>query len=142
MVTLAPSSTPIVRDSAIEKKNMPYRNDNLFLPFYLPSQILKTCLSFTLLIFLVEDSPYMLGVLPSCIEVRAMEPRLLVQRLELPRARLLSPVVSKHGQVYAASTSHIWCLHLVPAHQQLAPLLEDKHFQLAIQLAVSTIKGL
>ena len=131
-----------MRDSAIEKKNMPYRNDNLFLPFYLPSQILKTCLSFTLLIFLVEDSPYMLGVLPSCIEVRAMEPRLLVQRLELPRARLLSPVVSKHGQVYAASTSHIWCLHLVPAHQQLAPLLEDKHFQLAIQLAVSTIKGL
>lgn len=85
----------------------------------------------------MEDAPYILGVLPSCIEVRAIEPRLLVQRLELPRARLLSPVVSKHGQIYAASQSHIWCLHLVPAHQQLPPLLQDKHFQLAIQLAVS-----
>ncbi len=84
----------------------------------------------------------MLGVLPSCVEVRAVEPRLLVQRLELARARLLCPVIYKHGQVYVASTSHIWCLHLVPAHQQLAPLLKDKHFQLAIQLAVSVVPGL
>ena len=85
---------------------------------------------------LVEDSPYILGVLSSCIEVRAAEPRLLVQRLELPRARLLTPVISKHGQIYVASPSHVWCLHLVPAHQQLPRLLQDKHFQLAIQLAV------
>ena len=84
----------------------------------------------------MEDSPYVLGVLSSCIEVRAAEPRLLVQRLELPRARLLTPVISKHGQIYVASPSHVWCLHLVPAHQQLPRLLQDKHFQLAIQLAV------
>nr|CAG4643012.1 EOG090X0131 [Ilyocryptus agilis] len=84
---------------------------------------------------LVEDSPYILGVLPSCIEVRALEPRILVQRLELPRAKLLTPVMSKHGQIYVASSSHVWCLHLIPVHQQLPRLLEDKHFQLAIQLA-------
>nr|CAG4642300.1 EOG090X0131 [Evadne anonyx] len=86
--------------------------------------------------YLVEDSPYMVGVLPSCVEVRATEPpRVVVQRLELPRARLLSPVISKRGRIYVASLSHIWCLHLVPVHQQLPRLLEDKHFQLAIELA-------
>nr|CAG4646809.1 EOG090X0131 [Megafenestra aurita]SVE92222.1 EOG090X0131 [Megafenestra aurita] len=84
---------------------------------------------------LVEDSPYILGVLPSCVEVRAAEPRLLVQRLELSRARFMTPVISKHGQIYVASPSHVWCLHLVPVHLQLPRLLEDKHFQLAIQLA-------
>ena len=91
------------------------------------------------LLHAVEDSPYMIGVLPSCVEVRAAEPRLLVQRLELPRARLLSPVISKHGRIYVASASHIWCLHLVPVHQQLPRLLEDKHFQLAIELAVIAV---
>lgn len=81
----------------------------------------------------------MVGVLPSCVEVRATEPpRVVVQRLELPRARLLSPVISKRGRIYVASLSHIWCLHLVPVHQQLPRLLEDKHFQLAIELAVTT----
>lgn len=87
----------------------------------------------------MEDAPYMLGVLPSCVEVLAVEPRITVQRLELPRAKLLAPVISKHGQIYVASASHVWCLHLVPAHQQLPKLLEDKHFQLAIQLAVSIL---
>lgn len=84
----------------------------------------------------MEDSPYILGVLTSCIEIRAAEPRLLVQRLELPRARYMTSVISKNGQIYVASPSHVWCLHLVPVHLQLPRLLEDKHFQLAIQLAV------
>nr|CAG4638944.1 EOG090X0131 [Daphnia magna]SVE82916.1 EOG090X0131 [Daphnia magna] len=86
-------------------------------------------------LLLVEDSPYILGVLTSCIEIRAAEPRLLVQRLELPRARFMTPVISSNGQIYVASPSHVWCLHLVPVHLQLPRLLEDKHFQLAIQLA-------
>ncbi|EFX65321.1 hypothetical protein DAPPUDRAFT_219389 [Daphnia pulex] len=86
-------------------------------------------------ILLVEDSPYILGVLTSCIEIRAAEPRLLVQRLELPKAKYMTSVISKNGQIYVASPSHVWCLHLVPVHLQLPRLLEDKHFQLAIQLA-------
>lgn len=78
----------------------------------------------------------MIGVLQTCLEVRSFEPRLLVQRLELNRAKFITPVISKHGQIYVASPSHVWCLHLVPVHQQLPRLLEDKLFQLAIQLAV------
>lgn len=48
----------------------------------------------------------------------------------------MTPVISSNGQIYVASPSHVWCLHLVPVHLQLPRLLEDKHFQLAIQLAV------
>nr|CAG4643717.1 EOG090X0131 [Lepidurus arcticus] len=84
---------------------------------------------------IVQDTPYLVAVLPSYVEIRSLEPRLLIQRLELPRGRFLCSVPSRHGLMYCASPSHVWALQQVPVHKQLAPLLQEKHFELAIILA-------
>nr|CAG4651586.1 EOG090X0131 [Triops cancriformis] len=84
---------------------------------------------------IVQDAPYLISVLPSYVEIRSLEPRLLIQRLELPRARFICSVPSRHGLIYCASPSHVWALQQVPVHKQLAPLLQEKHFELAIHLA-------
>nr|CAG4640626.1 EOG090X0131 [Eulimnadia texana] len=84
---------------------------------------------------IVEDFPFILGLLPSCLEVRAMEPKILIQKIEFPKSRLVCKAQGRRGLIYVASSSHVWGLQLVPIHQQVAPLLADKHFQLAIQLA-------
>lgn len=41
------------------------------------------------------------------------------------------------GQVYVASTSHVWCLHAIPVNQQIPQLLSEKQFGLALKLVVS-----
>lgn len=75
--------------------------------------------------------PYMIGVLPKYVEIRTVEPRTLIQSIELTKPRLIS-----HGKyVYVASASHVWRLVPVPIPMQISQLLQDKQFELALLLA-------
>ena len=37
----------------------------------------------------VHDAPYIIAVLPKCVEIRTIEPRLLIQNIELIKPRLV-----------------------------------------------------
>ena len=83
------------------------------------------------------DDPYLVAVLGESAEVRTVEPSLRVQSLALGRgARLV--VRCRQGQLYAASQSEVWSLQAIPLAQQIRRLLEDKQFELALKLTVST----
>ena len=45
--------------------------------------------------------------------------------------------IFRSGQVYIASTNHVWRLAPVPITMQIKDLLQNKEFELALQLAVS-----
>ena len=76
----------------------------------------------------------MIGILPKYVEIRTIEPRALVQSIELSKPRLVS-----HGKyIYVASSSHVWRLVPVPIPMQILQLLDEKQFELALLLAVST----
>lgn len=82
--------------------------------------------------------PYMIGILPKYVEIRTVEPRALVQSIDLAKPRLIS-----HGKhVYVASTSHVWRLVPVPVPMQILQLLQEKQFELALMLAVSIVHKL
>lgn len=75
--------------------------------------------------------PYMIGILPKYVEIRTVEPRALVQSIDLTKPRMIS-----HGKhVYVASTSHVWRLVPVPIPMQILQLLQEKQFELALMLA-------
>ena len=79
----------------------------------------------------------MIGILPKYVEIRTVEPRALVQSIDLNKPRLIS-----HGKhVYVASTSHVWRLVPVSIPMQILQLLQEKQFELALMLAVSTVNG-
>ena len=79
--------------------------------------------------------PYMIGILPKYVEIRTVDPRALVQSIELSKPRLIS-----HGKhIYVASSSHVWRLVPVPIPMQISQLLQEKQFELALLLAVSTV---
>ncbi|KAG1653552.1 Vam6/Vps39-like protein [Nymphon striatum] len=79
-----------------------------------------------------DDPPYLIGILPNQVEVRTIEPRKLIQTLELPKPRYVTHC--KKGQVYIASTSHVWCLMSVPISDQITHLEQEKQFELALKL--------
>lgn len=59
----------------------------------------------------------------------------LIQTLpELQKARLL--IRAKKGVLFAASTTQLWCITLVEIPKQRQILLQQKKFQLALQLTV------
>ena len=75
----------------------------------------------------------MIGILPKYVEIRTVDPRALVQSIELTKPRLIS-----HGNhIYVASSSHVWRLVPVPIPMQILQLLQEKQFELALLLAVS-----
>ncbi|XP_028393424.1 vam6/Vps39-like protein [Dendronephthya gigantea] len=75
--------------------------------------------------------PYMIGILPKYVEIRTIEPRALVQSIELSKPRYIS-----HGKyIYVASSSHVWRLVPVPIPMQVLQLLQEKQFALALLLA-------
>ncbi|XP_054260195.1 vam6/Vps39-like protein [Macrosteles quadrilineatus] len=80
---------------------------------------------------LVFDEPYLLALLPESVEVRTVEPHLLIQSLPL-KARLACRC--RQGVVYAASTEHVWIVQSLPVSKQIHRLLEEKQFQLAVKL--------
>ncbi|KAJ4921085.1 hypothetical protein JOQ06_021932 [Pogonophryne albipinna] len=81
-----------------------------------------------------HQPPYIIAVLPRYVEIRTFEPRLLVQSVELQRPRFITSA----GQniVYVASNHFVWRLVPVSIAIQIRQLLQDKQFELALQLAM------
>ncbi|PIK36830.1 putative vam6/Vps39-like protein isoform X1 [Apostichopus japonicus] len=84
---------------------------------------------------LEHDQPYVIAVMPKYIEIRTVDPRLLVQSIEIKDPKYIT---SGSGHVYVASQECIWKLEPVPIHNQIKELLKDKQFELALHLANMT----
>ncbi|XP_037097090.1 vam6/Vps39-like protein isoform X1 [Syngnathus acus] len=80
-----------------------------------------------------HQPPYIIAVLPRHVEIRTLEPRLLVQSVELQRPRFITS--AGPNVVYVASNHFVWRLVPVSIATQIRQLLEDKQFELALQLA-------
>ncbi|KAF3845427.1 hypothetical protein F7725_008590 [Dissostichus mawsoni] len=97
-----------------------------------------------------HQPPYIIAVLPRYVEIRTFEPRLLVQSnilkktmmhdLPLSSLPLVSiPITLKlimQNIVYVASNHFVWRLVPVSIAIQIRQLLQDKQFELALQLAM------
>ncbi|XP_004082797.1 vam6/Vps39-like protein [Oryzias latipes] len=81
-----------------------------------------------------HQPPYIIAVLPRYVEIRTVEPRLLVQSVELQRPRFITS--AGPNVVYVASNHFVWRLVPVPIANQIRQLLQDKQFELALQLAM------
>uniref|UniRef100_A0A1A8PJ20 Vacuolar protein sorting 39 homolog n=1 Tax=Nothobranchius rachovii TaxID=451742 RepID=A0A1A8PJ20_9TELE len=81
-----------------------------------------------------HQPPYIIAVLPRYVEIRTIEPRLLVQSVELQRPRFITSAGS--DIVYVASNHFVWRLVPVSIATQIRQLLQDKQFELALQLAM------
>lgn len=96
-------------------------------------------------IALVWDEPYAVGLLPNSIEVRVLDASgsmkdTYIQTLaDVQKARHL--VRSKKGLLFAASITQLWCIQGIDIQKQCRSLLENKKFQLALQLTVSALNG-
>lgn len=90
---------------------------------------------------LVWDEPYAVGLLPNGIEVRVLDASgsmkdTFIQSLsDVQKARHL--VRSKKGLLFAASVTHLWCIQAADIQKQCQTLLQQKKFQLALQLTVN-----
>lgn len=80
-----------------------------------------------------HQPPYIIAVLPRYVEIRTFEPRLLVQSVELQRPRFITS--AGPSVVYVASNHFVWRLVPVSISSQIRQLLQDKQFELALQLA-------
>lgn len=80
-----------------------------------------------------HQPPYIIAVLPRYVEIRTLEPRLLVQSVELQRPRFITSAGS--NVVYVASNHFVWRLVPISIASQIRQLLQDKQFELALQLA-------
>ena len=86
--------------------------------------------------FPVHEDPYIIAVLPKSIEVRTIEPHLMIQSVELQQARH----ICQGGEAtYVASQNHVWRLSATPIINQIRQLLKSKEFELALHLAVSDL---
>jgi Vam6/Vps39-like protein vacuolar protein sorting-associated protein 39 len=90
---------------------------------------------------LVWDEPYLLGLITDSIEVRVLdtsglEKNNFIQAIpELQKIRfLISGKNGQQGLIFAASTSHLWCIQAIDIATQRQRLLEDKKWFLALQL--------
>ncbi|KNC27078.1 hypothetical protein FF38_10779 [Lucilia cuprina] len=90
------------------------------------------------LLGLVWDEPFVVGRVANGIEVRCLEANgidkdTLVQSIpELNKTKHL--VRSAKGTIFAAAISELWCIRLVDITTQRQQLLQQKRFQLAIEL--------
>lgn len=94
------------------------------------------------LLGLVWDKPFVLGRVANGIEVRCLDvsgidKETLVQSIpELSKVRHL--VRSARGTIFAAAISELWCIRMVDITTQRQQLLQQKKFQLAIEITVSS----
>lgn len=98
------------------------------------------------LLGLVWDEPFVVGRVASGLEIRCLESNgidkdTLVQSIpELNKTKHL--VRSAKGTIFAAAISELWCIRLVDITTQRQQLLQQKRFQLAIELTVNNCKYL
>ncbi|XP_055309525.1 vam6/Vps39-like protein [Sitodiplosis mosellana] len=95
---------------------------------------------------LVWDEPYAIGLLPNGVEVRVLDASgsmkdTFIQTLpEIQKARHL--VRSKKGCIFAASMTQLYCIQGIDIQKQCQSLLQQKKFQLALQLTeISDLEG-
>ncbi|XP_073823691.1 vacuolar protein sorting 39 isoform X1 [Musca autumnalis] len=90
------------------------------------------------LLALVWDEPFVVGRVSNGIEIRCLEANginkdTLVQSIpELSKTKHL--VRSGRGTIFAAAISELWCIRMVDISVQRQQLLQQKKFQLAIEL--------
>ncbi|XP_075549963.1 vacuolar protein sorting 39 [Dermacentor variabilis] len=85
-------------------------------------------------ISLCYDYPYLLSAQSFGVEVRTVEPRALIQKVNFLKPRLLLPC--KKGQLYVlAPSGAVWCILRTPVQDQIPQVLKDKCFELALKLA-------
>lgn len=89
----------------------------------------------------VWDQPYILGLLNDAVEIRVLdtsglEKDNLIQTItDLQKARfLINGKYNQQGLIFAASTSHLWCIESIDISTQRQNLLQDKKWFLALQL--------
>ena len=85
-------------------------------------------------LLIAHDSPYLISILPKAVEIRTMDPLLMIQSIDLQRARY---ICQGKGLLYIASSNHVWRLNSMPISNQIRQLLQSKEFELALHLAVS-----
>lgn len=94
----------------------------------------KAALSWTAIpIAMVYHAPYIIAVLPTCVEVRSIDPRHLIQTTEITKPKLI--YCGSQQQIYVASSGSIWRLSSVPVATQIKQLLARKEFELSLHLA-------
>jgi len=76
--------------------------------------------------------PYLISILPKYVEVRTIDPKLKIQEIALPKAKL---ICQGDGCIYVASQQNVWRLTPVPNAAQIRQLLQTKEFELALKLA-------
>uniref|UniRef100_A0A2C9M943 CNH domain-containing protein n=1 Tax=Biomphalaria glabrata TaxID=6526 RepID=A0A2C9M943_BIOGL len=76
--------------------------------------------------------PYLIAILNKFVEVRTIDPKMMIQNISLPKARF---ICQGSGSIYAASPNNVWCLAPVPNSEQIRQLLTGKEFELALKLA-------
>ncbi|KAK3931419.1 Vam6/Vps39-like protein [Frankliniella fusca] len=82
---------------------------------------------------LVYDEPYIVALFPDSLEIRTVEPSLIVQLQKLKEPRTI--IRCRSGLLYVASDEYVWCLQNVTWSRQIHFLLEQKQFQLALKIA-------
>ncbi|XP_053207667.1 vam6/Vps39-like protein isoform X2 [Panonychus citri] len=90
---------------------------------------------------LVEDSPYLIALLPNnVVEIRTAQPRLSIQRIDeltsgaTGKLKHLIRCVDKKGILFVCSNKDLYCLVARPIDQQTSQLIQSKEFDLAKQL--------
>ncbi|XP_011445059.3 vam6/Vps39-like protein [Magallana gigas] len=82
-----------------------------------------------------NNPPYVIAVLPKYVEVRTVEPRLMIQNIPLSKAHT---ICQGSGHIYISSQTSVWKLTPRSLNFQIKQLLESKEFELALKLADMT----
>ena len=80
-------------------------------------------------------SPYIIAIFPKSIEIWSRDPKVFIQKIDLPGSKLKSIV--QHQDCYVYSQNHVWRLVPVPINRQIQQLTDDKQFEVALSLIVS-----
>lgn len=80
------------------------------------------------------DEPYLVALLNDAVEVRTIQPTLLVQTMKISGAQLICYCSS--GVIYISTGYQIYRVQSIPVARQIKMLLDERQFQLALQLCV------
>ncbi|KAK7590664.1 hypothetical protein V9T40_002277 [Parthenolecanium corni] len=81
---------------------------------------------------LIYDEPYLIALLSETIEIRSVQPALLVQTIKIEKPQLICRAYS--GVLYVASGVHLSIIQAIPVAKQIKILIDEKQFQLALKL--------
>lgn len=87
------------------------------------------------------DAPYLLVSIGDKVYVRTVETfdgRPVVRQEIVTESKVTKMFSNQNGLIHATSAVDVWRLTAVPFIKQIKRLLEEKHFPLALRLAVSS----